>query len=849
MKLSVNKLLSVFISIVLLTAYVISVIYLDDVKILAGNITPIVNLSALLALTAIGLAVSILLIKFAPHNTFNFLFQDKVESKRRNIYLLLAVLALFRIAAFLLSPDFIQYMRVWPDSTEYLSDMHTVLQDPIRIFDRKSPIYTIWLIINHLTFGKIIGVQGSGVYFGVSVYYSDIIPPIFFQNIIGVVSALICFSIFSKINTKLAYAVTLLAFLNPTALAIENAILRESLALFFILSGFALFLKAVKQQNGPLYGFMSGILFVLAYQTRPELVIVYSLLCSVLIFYTLFYKQKLWRTIILFCFPLALSIFLVGYQTSHRYVYKTYGGRFGVAIFGLKSRCYFYESPTFPELIKNIQKRTTQCEYERKAPCDDPAPSVFVLKTFIDKEIYNYMQNKGLQFPNDEIRDQMHNQIRDQIFLDIVKNNSFCYAKSLLTNVGYNLIHNVHNMTPILYGRDNYWVSQNWNYYVSPKMLVLYENYKSYDAPIVYLFKTIELHATRKILFPFFLIGSVIILISSNKRRLLAAGNNSLLICVLLISWMHILFISVMANPVARFIYPILPFIFTIEIIGVVGVYRWLKWMLLQQMGGAGQTSATEVVRDMKEQKKVNWNSIVGVAITLIFITSATILVLFKTKISYHNKKLSAAYAAWTMDEYSEGNIKDAQGKFDAIPVNVKIIDGRLGKARYFNGKDSHVKTSLTFQNWKALTISLWVKPEQKDGKELSVILDNGHDANSNFAIQSADINNPNSGKWVFHCNGIDISLTLPFNQWTHVAVSINAEKGIIQAYTNGISAGKVTTGKGFEFGAAPLMIGKLAKSDSRYFKGAIDEVVILDKTVAKWEEAEQWFAIGEKYE
>ena len=511
MKLSVNKLLSVFISIVLLTAYVISVIYLDDVKILAGNITPIVNLSALLALTAIGLAVSILLIKFAPHNTFNFLFQDKVESKRRNIYLLLAVLALFRIAAFLLSPDFIQYMRVWPDSTEYLSDMHTVLQDPIRIFDRKSPIYTIWLIINHLTFGKIIGVQGSGVYFGVSVYYSDIIPPIFFQNIIGVVSALICFSIFSKINTKLAYAVTLLAFLNPTALAIENAILRESLALFFILSGFALFLKAVKQQNGPLYGFMSGILFVLAYQTRPELVIVYALLCSVLIFYTLFYKQKLWRTIILFCFPLALSIFLVGYQTSHRYVDKTYGGRFGVAIFGLKSRCYFYESPTFPELIKNIQKRTTQCEYERKAPCDDPAPSVFVLKTFIDKEIYNYMQNKGLQFPNDEIRDQMHNQIRDQIFLDIVKNNSFCYAKSLLTNVGYNLIHNVHNMTPILYDRDNYWVSQNWNYYVSPKMLVLYENYKSYDAPIIYFFKTIELHATRKILFPFSLIGSVII--------------------------------------------------------------------------------------------------------------------------------------------------------------------------------------------------------------------------------------------------------------------------------------------------------------------------------------------------
>lgn len=832
----VNKLLSIFIVIVLLTAYVISVIYLDDVKILAGNITPIVNLSALLALTAIGLIVSVLLIKFTPHNTFDFLLQDKVEIKRQNIYLLLAVLALFRIIAFFLSPDVIQYMRVWPDSTGYLSDMYAVLQEPVRIFnaaspeiqtvlhpavsilDIKSPIYTIWLIINHLTFGKIIG-GGSNVYFGVTVYSSDIILPIFFQNILGIVSALICFNIFSKINTKLAYAVTLLAFLNPTTLAIENAILRESLALFFILSGFALFLKTI-ELNRPLLGFASGALFVLAVQTRSELITIYILLCFLLLVYTLFQKQRLWKTVGLFCLPLLISIALVGYSMTREYAVKNYGGRFGVAIVGLKSRCYFYESQVFPELMRNIQKRAIQCENDRKAPCDDPAPSVFVLKSFMDEEIDKYVKGKNLRSSLD--------QIRDQVFLDIVKNNSFCYAKSLLTNVGYNLIHNVHNMTPILYDRDNYWISQNWNYYVSPKMLVLYENYKSYDAPIIYFFKTIELHATRKFLFPFFLIGSVIIVMSSSKRTLLVAGNNFLLICILLISWMHIVFISVMANPVARFIYPILPFIFTIEIIGVIGVYRWFQSRFRQEIA---ETSEGEVVKNVRRKRKVHLKVVVGAAVVII--SSITVFVLSKADIFHSKKKLLAvAHTVWAMDDNTEGNIKDAQGKHDAIPLNVRIIDGRLGKARYFNGKDSYIKTSLNFQDWKAITISFWVKPEQKDGNDLSVILDNGHDAQNNFAVQSAD---SSGGKWVWHCNGSDIFLDIPLNKWTHIVVVADGEKGIIKAFINGLKTAEIKTAKGFAFGATPLTIGKLTKIDERYFKGSIDEVAIFDNAITEW--------------
>lgn len=576
----------IIISTILLISYIVSVIYLDDVKILAGNITPIVNMSALWGLVAVGLATSVLLFISTTH-TFSFLPTNKGEANRRNIYLLLAVLALFRITAFFLSPDFIQYMHVWPDSTNYLADMYTVLKDPIRIFDRKSPVYTIWLIINHLTFGKIlgfIGFQDSGDYFSIKVFFNDIIPPIFFQNILGILSALICFRITSKINTRLAYAVTLLTFLNPTTLAIENAILRESLAIFFILGGFALFLKTA-QQNRPMLGFISGILFVLAYQNRSELIIIYAILCFVLFLYILLTKQNLWKSMVLFCLPLILSIAFTGYSMIYKSAVKNYGGQFGVAIVGLKSKCYFYESPAFPELIRNIQKRAIQCKNERKAPCDAPAPSVFVLKSFMEEEIDKYIIGRKLvDISNSQDIASNRGNLIDQIFLDLVKNNPICYAKSLLANVGYNLIHNVQNTTPILYDRDNYWISQNWNYYISPKMLVLYEGNSTYYKYIIYFFRTIELYTTQKVLFPFFFIGSIVILMLVRGKLFANDSDNALLLaCILFISLAHLLFISVMADPVARFVYLVSPFTFAIEIIGVMGSYHWLKSRFLNQ--------------------------------------------------------------------------------------------------------------------------------------------------------------------------------------------------------------------------------------------------------------------------
>ncbi len=190
-------------------------------------------------------------------------------------------------------------------------------------------------------------------------------------------------------------------------------------------------------------------------------------------------------------------------------------------------------------------------------------------------------------------------------------------------------------------------------------------------------------------------------------------------------------------------------------------------------------------------------------------------------------QSLSKSYAVWNMDLDSKEEVVDLKGRHSAISFNTSMSKGYMGSARYFNGRDSYIKTSVNFKGWKSVTISLWVKSEKKGRNGSSVILDNGHAAEKDFVIQTADFDNPDSGRWVFRCNGVDIPLIIPFYRWSNIVIIMDAAGGVLQAYVDGVRSGRVVLDKGFEFGDEPLSIGKLAKMDDRYFKGSIDEVVI----------------------
>ena len=540
-----------------------------------------VNWLAFCVLAAVGLTAAILVISNGTSST-EFLTQETVKVKRCHFYVILLIFILYKLFAFYITPSVTQYMWVWPDGAGFLSDTQRILKDPSILLNdpMKSKFYSAWLAISHVLFGNIIGPLGEYKAFGYTIIVNHVIAPIVMQNIIGILSALICFSIFSKINIKLAYAVTLLSFLNPTALAVDNTLLRESLTLFFLLSALAVFIKAVRQGSS-LFCFLSGILFIVVYQFRPETILIYVLLCGILFVHNLFREQKIWKAVFLFFLPLVLIIFFASNNLSYKYAADTNKGRFGIAMHGLKSKCYFYDSPTFPGFFENMQKRLTKLEKERFAPCDAPCSTWQLVWFAADEEKARYNQSIVGEEPGKCVKIESD----DQIFLDIVRYNTFYYLQSVLMNIGYNLIHNLENISPILYDGNNYWISRNWVYYTTPRMLVLYENNKPQYKIITAFFKAVELYTTRKILFPFLIIGSFLIL-GLGRGRLLKdnKGNAFLLLCTLVIAWVHLLAVSVMAYPAARLVYVLIPFIFTIEVIGVFGAFYCLKSLFLKKL-------------------------------------------------------------------------------------------------------------------------------------------------------------------------------------------------------------------------------------------------------------------------
>lgn len=155
---------------------------------------------------------------------------------------------------------------------------------------------------------------------------------------------------------------------------------------------------------------------------------------------------------------------------------------------------------------------------------------------------------------------------------------------------------------------------------------------------------------------------------------------------------------------------------------------------------------------------------------------------------------------------------------------NLADANGPGGKARYFNGENSYIKTPLIFKDWKKLTISFWVKPEMKADGKMAAILDNGHTGNTDFTIQTADASGTN---WTLHCAGTDIIFNIPLDKWQFVLINIDGGNGIITAYVDDINVGKVVLGRSFEFGASPLTIGRLANIEDRYFKGAISNLAV----------------------
>jgi len=197
---------------------------------------------------------------------------------------------------------------------------------------------------------------------------------------------------------------------------------------------------------------------------------------------------------------------------------------------------------------------------------------------------------------------------------------------------------------------------------------------------------------------------------------------------------------------------------------------------------------------------------------------------------------LAEAKALWHMDEEAGDVIADAYGSYDATSYNTQVVEGPFGNARYFNGLNSYIKTPLSFEGATAVTISLWVRTESPsqwvepgETQGLHIILDTGHDERNNFVVQSEEAT---YDLFSLYCAGPAV-FEIPRSIWTHLVIVITPEERKRQVYLDGLKSSELTSRDAPNFGSIPLVFGKWATQNARYFKGSMCEAVVWDRALS----------------
>ncbi len=189
----------------------------------------------------------------------------------------------------------------------------------------------------------------------------------------------------------------------------------------------------------------------------------------------------------------------------------------------------------------------------------------------------------------------------------------------------------------------------------------------------------------------------------------------------------------------------------------------------------------------------------------------------------------SGVKALWHMDEAEGDGVADANGAYNATAYNTQVVSGPFGNARYFNGLNSYIRARLSFQEAKAVTISLWVKPEPVQSSNSAIVLDTGHDRMTNFVVQATDI----PATFVWHSADTDLLFRLNSERWTHLVVIADETNGKLEVYQDGSLLGQKVTKYALQLSSTPLTFGKWATGDARYFKGSMCEVAVWDRVLS----------------
>jgi len=301
--------------------------------------------------------------------------------------------------------------------TRYIPQAQQLAQSSSHFFTQIGPFYSTFLML----FGKFTHDYVTG--------------PVIVQHILGVITALLVFFYFRKINLPMAIAVAVIVYAGLFALFIEHYVLREALAAFLMISLVFLVTLAAKDTKYMrfVFGLLTGLIGVLLILTRIELVGV-VILVPVILFITRkrdglsfhFRNKAFWKWTggyYLLTFVVVIIVGTMNFITPNQgSLISPYGSYTGIAYFNLKPDAFNYEGSRYPELLKMYQAAL-------KNSGGTPSENVAA----IEEATQEYLD----QHPEIELT---VGKLMDRMYFDGLTKNPAPFLWSIATNLGNQLL-------------------------------------------------------------------------------------------------------------------------------------------------------------------------------------------------------------------------------------------------------------------------------------------------------------------------------------------------------------------------------------------------------------------------
>ena len=193
--------------------------------------------------------------------------------------------------------------------------------------------------------------------------------------------------------------------------------------------------------------------------------------------------------------------------------------------------------------------------------------------------------------------------------------------------------------------------------------------------------------------------------------------------------------------------------------------------------------------------------------------------------------------AYWPFDDAKNNLSSDYKGRWNANLIGgVNLLNGKLGKALFFDGTTGYIKTDLspsqigiTQNNQRTISFWIWVDPIQYNGFGGAYgygLINSAETDDSFWGLRSFNQNEFSSfvsehGNWNFP---VDHTVSVK-NQWNHISHIYDGSDILI--YLNGDEVARNQRSEIKTTNGNELEIGRLHGEANTYFKGGIDELRI----------------------